>query len=105
MVAGNGGLGPSGAKMASATIAADLQSGGGRPLSRGPAFYGHGTGNTFNSLNGWVYSPTVDGKWAFQWWNAAPTGLGMAYDSVNGGLLLPGSNAYVIIGNVGAVQQ
>jgi len=101
MVASNGGLGPTGAKEASATVVTDLISGGGRPLPRGPEFYGLGNQSAFNSVNGWIASPTIDGTYAFQWWNAARTTRDMAIDTFNGGLLLPASGAYLSIGSVG----
>ena len=101
MIATNGGLGTKGAKAASSNIAADLMSGGGRQLPSGPAHYGLGSQTAFASVNGWIYSPAVDGAYAFQWWNAARTNRLMSLDTTSGGLTLPQSTAYVLIGNAG----
>ena len=105
VVASNGGAGLTGAQNVALTTAADLESGGGRPLSQlqESAYFGIG-GNLSSSpasVRGWLQAPTVDSSAAFRWTNAAQTADVFAVDTSSGGVQVGygyGSSAYEYIG-------
>ena len=72
LVAGNGGFGPEGVNHAASKIATVLLSGVSDPLDKRSDYFGSGPGVT-GVGNGFMYIPTYDSVYTYQWF-AAPSG-------------------------------
>ena len=70
LVAGNGGFGPGGVNLAAAKIANVLLSGVSDPLDKRSDYFGSGPGVT-GVGNGFMYIPTYDSVYTYQWFAAS----------------------------------
>lgn len=74
LIASNNGFGPAGAKLAANALATTLKTGAGMPLSRVPLFSGDMPENANTAGNGYVFIPSTDSSFTWQFLNSAKTG-------------------------------
>lgn len=69
VLAGNGGYEPQGARDASLAFANALITGSGGPLPLFQTYFGQASGTNNSTFNGYIFWPTADGIWTYQWLN------------------------------------
>jgi len=74
LIASNGGFGITGAKMAGGATAQAMITGTGTPMPQQAAYFGQYAGTGDSNGNGYVYTPSTDAIYAYQWLNSAANG-------------------------------
>jgi len=102
LVAGNSGLAPAGARLASMRLGSDLVAGSGIPGNRWGWWYGQEPAASGSNFNGYMFTPSVDGPNTFAITDAAQSEYALEIDTMHhpgyvylGNAISYGSNLYV----------